>query len=305
MSDNRKGHSEEYFKADRDFWWNHDFLELMARRLCLNECSTLLDVGCGQCHWSRLLVGFLKKPAAVHALDADLKWAGNSDGLKQFFSSRGATVTFKHGDAHTLPYTDNFFDAVTCQTLLIHLNDPKAAIVEMQRAVKPGGLVLCVEPNNIANASVRSNLSADAPVEDVLKNIRYAIMCERGKASLGEGDNSYGDLLPGVFAELGFEDIRTYLSDKASPIYPPYKTPEQQAILQSYREWAAETSGPYDKSANQRYLAALGEDGLAFSEEMQTRLKNRLSEIFEAVKNGYFSTGGGNIMYLVSGRKPK
>ncbi|MFZ4398162.1 MAG: hypothetical protein ACOYOU_21315, partial [Kiritimatiellia bacterium] len=39
----KKGHSEEYFKEDRDFWWNHDFLELMARRLRLDECRSLLD----------------------------------------------------------------------------------------------------------------------------------------------------------------------------------------------------------------------------------------------------------------------
>lgn len=25
-------HSAEYFGEQRDFWWNHDFLQLMARR---------------------------------------------------------------------------------------------------------------------------------------------------------------------------------------------------------------------------------------------------------------------------------
>jgi len=87
-----KGHSEEYFSEDRDFWWNHDYLELMARRLRLNECSTLLDVGCGQCHWSRLLAPFLRKPAVVHALDTDPKWAAGSDEMMRHFRSENARM---------------------------------------------------------------------------------------------------------------------------------------------------------------------------------------------------------------------
>ena len=56
-----KGHSEEYFGDFRDFWYNFDFLELMAKRWELGNVRTLLDVGCGQCHWTRLVSAFLDK----------------------------------------------------------------------------------------------------------------------------------------------------------------------------------------------------------------------------------------------------
>ncbi len=42
-----KGHSEEYFGDFRDYWYNLDFLELMAKRWELENVKTLLDVGCG------------------------------------------------------------------------------------------------------------------------------------------------------------------------------------------------------------------------------------------------------------------
>jgi hypothetical protein len=45
------GHSEEYFGPYRDFWWNRDFLELMARRWQLGRYQSLLDVGCGMPAW--------------------------------------------------------------------------------------------------------------------------------------------------------------------------------------------------------------------------------------------------------------
>ncbi len=48
-----KGHSEEYFGDFRDYWYNRDFLELMAKRWELEKVNTLLDVGSGQCHWTR------------------------------------------------------------------------------------------------------------------------------------------------------------------------------------------------------------------------------------------------------------
>lgn len=297
------GHSEDYFKEIRDFWWNADFLELMARRLRLAECRTLLDVGCGQCHWSRLLVPFMRRPAEIHAVDSDPRWSRGSHELTRLFASQASTVTFKQGDAQALPYDSDSFDIVTCQTTLIHVRDPKAAVAEMRRVAKPGGLVLCAEPNNFASSMVKSNLSATDSIEDIVMDVRHALMLERGKALLGEGDNSFGDLLPGIFAEAGFDDIRVYLSDKASPLYPPYDTPEQQALLRADQEWNAEDSGPYDWEELRRYLNALGGGYSACFEELQGRMRSNLARYFDAVEHKRYSTGGGLMMYLVSGRK--
>jgi len=50
-----KLHSEIYFGEVRDYWWNHDFLQLMAKRWNLETVDSVLDVGCGVGHWGRLL----------------------------------------------------------------------------------------------------------------------------------------------------------------------------------------------------------------------------------------------------------
>jgi hypothetical protein len=42
-----KPHSADYLNDSRDFWWNRDFLELMARRLSFEKVCKVLDVGCG------------------------------------------------------------------------------------------------------------------------------------------------------------------------------------------------------------------------------------------------------------------
>ena len=48
------------------------------------------------------------------------------------------------GDAEKLPFGDDEFDAVTISFGLRNVNDPKAALDEMYRVLKPGGrLVIC------------------------------------------------------------------------------------------------------------------------------------------------------------------
>src|SRR5207302_9353358 len=75
-------HSAEQFGAQRDFWWNRDFLDLMAARWRLAEASSLADIGCGRCHWSRLLYPYLRAPARFAGIDREPRWV--SEGGKVF-----------------------------------------------------------------------------------------------------------------------------------------------------------------------------------------------------------------------------
>lgn len=50
-------------------------------------------------------------------------------------------VEFSAGDAYKLPFDDNTFDIVHAHQLLQHLGDPVAALREMRRVTKPGGIV--------------------------------------------------------------------------------------------------------------------------------------------------------------------
>lgn len=48
-------HSAAYFNDQRDFWFHHDWLNLLAGRLKLGQVRRGLDVGSGQGHWTMLL----------------------------------------------------------------------------------------------------------------------------------------------------------------------------------------------------------------------------------------------------------
>ncbi|GAB2767483.1 hypothetical protein GCM10027275_07330 [Rhabdobacter roseus] len=298
---NKEGHSEAYFGDYRDHWWNQSFLDLLARRLELDQHHHLLDVGCGQCHWSKLLVKYLSTPTTVSGIDYDRKWVRQSAEIESYFRERNIGFDLRKGDAHDLPYADNTFDLVTCQTLLIHVEFPEQVIAEMLRVLRPGGTILCVEPNNLVQSLTKSSASANDPVDEILDHVKYALLFERGKKKLGQGDNSVGDLVPGMLAKAGVENIDVRLSDKAIAMYPPYTTDEQIATMEQWSRggaWSTEEFSDYD------YFKALGPEAFAFYEKYLQTYARQGERILRSIDARKYHAAGGALMYVVSGTKP-
>jgi SAM-dependent methyltransferase len=296
-------HSAEYFGDTRDYWWNLDFLELMGKRLSLDRVRDVLDVGCGVGHWGRLLANVLPSGTRVHGVDRDPLWVekaaarATAHGLADRFS-------YQVSVAEKLPFDDASFDLVTCQTVLIHTPDPGAAVDEMVRVARPGGLVLAAEPNNIAAALIFDSLSFHDPVDKILARVRFQLICERGKAALGEGNNSIGDLVPGLFAERGLIDVRVYLNDKANVYLPPYDSIEQRAALEERADFMHRDFWIWSREDTHRYfLAGGGRDG-EFDALWSVAIGGA-DKFDKAIVDRTYAGAGGGIGYLVAGRKPE
>ena len=294
-------HSEHYFNETRDFWWNKDFLSLMAERWKLKSVRKALDVGCGVGHWGQLLSAFIRKDATIHGIDQEKEWIQQATKRAENITS-DQSFHYQVGTAESLPFEDNSFDLVTCQTVLIHLKDPAKALKEFYRVVKPGGLVAVAEPNNLANSVIRSNLSFHDPVEDLVKQVKFTATCERGKRNLGEGDDSLGDLIPGLLHESGLKDIKCYLSDKCSMIIPPYDKKEAKALTEHILTSLKEEIWIWNKKDTKRYFLSGGGKESEFESFWKSCFKDH-DKMIEALKNESFHSTCGTMMYLVSGRK--
>jgi SAM-dependent methyltransferase len=294
-----KPHSAEYFGEQRDFWWNADFIALMARRFRLDQVHMALDVGAGVGHWGRLLFPHLAPDARLFGVDREEAWVREANARA---ASLGGRVTYRFGEAERIPFHDGVFDLVTCQTVLIHVRDPRAVIREMMRVLKPGGLLAVAEPNNLSNILVRSSTLFRADPERTIDLVRLHLTCQNGKEALGEGHNSIGDLVPGFFAEAGLEDVSVYQSDKAAALIPPYRGREQEVLRDQTLDWADRGFYAWDLHDTRRYFLAGGGSEAEF-DKLWGVARAAALEAAAAIRAGTEHTAGGGVQYLISGKK--
>lgn len=104
----------------------------------LSPGMDLLDVGCGP---GSITLGLARAvaPGMVTGLDASEEVVGLA---ALAAAERGVeNARFRAGDVYELPWPDASFDVVHAHQVLHHLADPVAALREMRRVTRPGGLV--------------------------------------------------------------------------------------------------------------------------------------------------------------------
>ena len=126
--------------------------------------QAVLEVGCGA---GVDLARFAKGGAVVTGVDLTESAIALA---RANFAQQGLTADLRVANGEALPFADGTFDLATCQTVLIHLPDPSLALREMMRVVRPGGLVLAVEPCNMASMGVFSSVTDSFPTDLIAAN---------------------------------------------------------------------------------------------------------------------------------------
>ena len=112
----------------------------------LERGQRLLDVGCGPGSITVDLAE-LVAPGPVVGVDRE---PAVLEGARRLGEERGLTnLTFEPADVYALPYPDDHVDVVYAHQVLQHLVDPVAALTEMRRVLRPGG-VLAVRDSDYA-----------------------------------------------------------------------------------------------------------------------------------------------------------
>jgi SAM-dependent methyltransferase len=293
-------HSAQYLLSKfRDFYWNLDHLALIASRLDLDDVGHALDVGCGIGHWTFALASVLPPHVRWTGVDSEQEWVRRA-GARAAQLGLAERSRFAEGDAQALAFEDASFDLATCQTLMQHLPDPQAAIVEMLRVTRPGGLILISELNNLSALAGISSVNVDTPVDEVVDLFRFGLTCERGKRALGEGNDSIGNLIPGYLALAGAVDIQTFIADKTHSVFPPYDSEEQQTCCEHLGDPEA-AFWPRDQT--RRYFLAGGGVEADFDSAWQRRVEECRRDA-QAIKQSRLFTAGGFTIYLTAARRP-
>jgi ubiquinone/menaquinone biosynthesis C-methylase UbiE len=128
------GHHESVLRSHKSRTAENSAAYLLPR---LRPGLSLLDVGCGP---GTLTVDLARRvaPGAVVGVDTA---EGVLAEARAHAQQAESAVTWEIGDVYALRFADASFDVVHAHQVLQHLSDPVAALREMRRVAKPGGVV--------------------------------------------------------------------------------------------------------------------------------------------------------------------
>jgi SAM-dependent methyltransferase len=137
---------EEYramFELEERLWWFQGMRAIAASvlepSLRRNKSRRLLDIGCGT-GYSLVWLRERFELSEVYGVDLSSRAAA--------FWRRRELDTVALASADKLPFGENEFDLVTCFDVIYQLDDERAsaAVSEMHRVLRPGGLLFMREP---------------------------------------------------------------------------------------------------------------------------------------------------------------
>ena len=168
----------------------------------------LLDVGCGPGNITIDLAGRISPGRAV-GIDAAVTVV---EAARESAHEQGVTgVEFEVADVYDLPFADATFDIVHAHQVLQHLADPVAALRQMRRVCRPGGVVAVRDSDYEAMTWFPHNDGLD----------RWLALY-RAVARSNRGEPDAGRWLLRWAHDAGFSDVRASASAWC------YATPEER-----------------------------------------------------------------------------
>ncbi|MFE4710922.1 MULTISPECIES: demethylmenaquinone methyltransferase [Paenibacillus] len=113
------------------------------KKMAMRHGDTAVDLCCGTCDWS---IALAEKSETGSVMGLDFSAGMLAVGQRKI-EERGLQdrISLVEGNAMELPFGDNSFDYATIGFGLRNVPDPVQVLKEMQRVVKPGGMVVCLE----------------------------------------------------------------------------------------------------------------------------------------------------------------
>jgi ubiquinone/menaquinone biosynthesis C-methylase UbiE len=239
-----------FLDAQFAFPWVRLAAERTLELLDLSLGHSVLDVGCGNGTFLALLgrvVGAQGRAVGVEyapAFVAEARSRIASEGLDD-------CVTVVEGNAYGLPFDDNSFDAARCERVLMHLDDPVAAIREMHRVVRPGGRVVVTEPD-------WAGLLMDHPDPDALTLLYNSFLTRFRQPRMGRS-------LYRHFAEAGLVDRDVTLIPAVLTNVDVFQQSGLDLSSQVEEIVAAGTLSRERAEAAATYFESANDDGMFFS----------------------------------------
>ncbi len=147
----------------------------LIRRAAVQPGAQVLDVATGTGDIALRFADAVGPQGSVVGVDFSAKMIQQA---KQRPNNQKPNLSFEVGDAMSLRFPDNSFDATSISFGIRNVDEPVVALREMRRVVKPGGRVLVMEfgqPRGLFGALYRFYISNIGPIiGGIISGKRYA-----------------------------------------------------------------------------------------------------------------------------------
>ena len=272
----------EYLAATRRLFHNEDYWRFLVREVWrIGEAPVrMVDFGCGYGWAGFFLLPML--PAGSQYVGFDISEPLLRQG-REAFRKAGLNATLARGDATAAPAADGSFDVAFAHAVLMHLPDPAAALAEMARVTRPGGLVItCDASHNAVNALLHVH---ETDEQEQTPLALWQKIEAHARRTPGGGDGNLGVKTPVLMRQAGLVDIGARISDAVALSFPPIDTPEKQRVLTAI---LGDGLGGYptDEASLQRATAHLVGHG-ADEAEAASELRRQMANDYRRTAAGY------------------
>lgn len=217
----------------------------------------------------------------------------------------------KH-DAYHLPLPSNCSNVTMCQTMLMHMGRPEDALAEMIRITRPGGTVMCKEPDHISMQLTQSHTSLPPPsVKEQILELKTLLIAVEGRKKLGRGDRGIGIKIPKMMANLDLIGIDARSNDLVYLVQPPYETDQQRFHLSRAMERLEDEEEliAWEREFKECYVAGWGSRSSCYRYLKYSRKqRDKVARLYrnQAESGSYFACGvRSSAFFCVKGIKPE
>lgn len=299
-----KGPHRQMLIWQRRRWWSDEEVERNAKWVDMAPGMSVVDVGCGLGYLGYTYWKYFGQNGFYVGVDISLSLLKDAKKISQDWTKGGKSV-FINGDSYSLPINDNFADLIMGQTLMIHLEKPKDALAEMYRVLKPGGKILCLEPDNFRTTLAPTFTSLpEFDIDELLLFYKIKHISRRGRIKMGRGDEGIAPSIPHFLNDIGFDNIEVRAKETVSYLDPPYKTETQKERIGNLKKYwlNKENFDERIKESKEEFLAG-GGDISDFEKSLKIG-KNRRAMQLQQMENDEFYICGVYPFYIIKAVKP-
>jgi SAM-dependent methyltransferase len=220
----------EYLARTRSLYHNDDYFEFLLGKVWKTEGpARIIDFGCGYGYLGLKLLPLLHPDSSYTGIDTarDLL-----DKAKTIYGACPNGHDFVEASVYAVPFEDDSFDLAVCHAVMMHLERPEEAILEMKRVVRDGGRVIIIESNWNA-------MSAQTQVDGIDKSettdLGFLQRLFEEQRKLKKVDGNIGMKIPLMLDRAGFRGVEARISDCVRLLRHDMPKVERESLCESLR----------------------------------------------------------------------